>query len=530
MIDTIIVDDEYIIRERLKKCINWEDLGYSIVGDCEDGLQAIKLIDLARPKLAIVDINMPGMDGLGLAEYISKNFLNVYVIILTGYEDFNYVRDALKNGVFRYLLKPINKEEFNEVLIELREIIMREDVLYKESMMKKRKLKVAEEHYKSQELLAFLTNNTNSLSSDIIKHFRFEDSKAKLSYAVAVISICNFDKIEQSLDDKNLWLYGLENILEEFSKDRFKLMCTSHFDGYLIACLCCKSQMTHSQVIMEFLEKYIDIVHQLMPFKITIGMSSIGNDINDMPYSYKEAKLALIKRLILGSGKVIQFKDTVYQNTSAIDSNMVNELIMNIRIGDLQKVENILTKAIRCLKTSPSWYTSLHNVVSMVMISTEIICNENNIQFYSIWVQGVTSLDLIYEFENLEELLVFLIEKLSLLMSTIKNIGGKRTSDIITQVIKYIDNHYIDTHLTLKTICKHIPANTSYISNQFKKETGININVYITSKRMEEAQRLKTEGKLSVEEIAYRVGYKDQYYFSKCFKKYFGIAPTRTMS
>ncbi|MBC7961074.1 MAG: response regulator [Vallitaleaceae bacterium] len=525
MIDVIIVDDEYIIRERLKKCVNWEDLGYKVVGDCENGLQAIELIDSKRPKLAIVDINMPIMDGLALANYIAKNFLNVYVIILTGYADFNYACDALKNGVFRYLLKPINKEELNAVLVELRDVVRRESDLYKENMIKNHKLDIAKKKDRSQELLEYLTNPMGPIPLDAMKGIKCLDAGLSYTCYTSIISINHFEKIAK---DKNLWFFSLENILVERLGNPLEILCTNDLEGRLITCLFCSNDLVQPKELIELLEKYLKTVQELLPFTVTIGMSSRCNHLDQLPNAYKEAKLALANKLVVGSGKVIQYCEYGYQDGNGIDISLLNEFVLNVRVGDSQKVEELLTKVIKGLEKSESWYTSLHNLVSMTMLVTEIICNENHIHYYSVWAQGVTSLEIISESETLDELLAFLIEKLNVLILTIKNISDKKTSSIITQVIKYIELNLTNPDLSLNKICIDIPSNVSYISNQFKKETGININAYITNKRMEEAQRLILQGGLSVEDIAFKVGYNDQYYFSRCYKKHFGIAPSRT--
>lgn len=527
MIDVIIADDEYIIRERLKKSIDWTGLGYIVIGDCENGLQAIEMIEGRKPRVAILDINMPIMSGLDLAEHISKNYPGVHIILLTGYADFDYARQALKSGVFRYMLKPINKIELAEALKELKEVIANEDNQHKENFSKVHRLKLAQKKIQLHSILEFLENPYLEIPVNLFGMINLIHDNPSYECLSAIISIDEPHKMEDYIKDKDLWLFCLENILAEIVGENNEVLCINDLKGHLVVCLFGISLCDNNQV-NEIFDNFICSVKKIMPFGITVGLGKIATDRSGLPDSYKSAKVSFARRLIEGNGKVISYSDpnADFDRIEGIEFGLLNDMVVSSRTGDFERIQNILSKAFSSLKSSANWYSSLHNLVSMTMIVTEIMCNENNLSYQTIWAYGITSMEIISESDSLDELLIFLLNKFKLLIHLKSSQKRKPVSDTISKIIDYIDNNFKDPTLGLSKICLTIPSNASYISSQFKKETGININTYITNKRMQEAQKLKTQKNSSVEEMAYTVGYTDPYYFSRCYKKYYGVSPS----
>jgi len=527
MIDVIIADDEYIIRERLKKNIQWSELGYNVVGDCENGLQAIEIIESKKPRVAILDINMPILSGLELAEHISKNYLNVYIIILTGYADFDYARQALESGVFRYMLKPVNKSELTNALLELKEIIASDDKKLQEDFSKAHKLELAQKKISLHNLLEFFENPSSDIPLNIFDSINTIQSGISYECMSAIISIDGSNKVDEYLKDKNLWLFCLENILTELAGEKYEVICVNDLKGHLIACLFGISLSDNNQVNGLF-NNFISSVKKIMPFGVTVGMGKITGDISTLNESYKSAKFSFARRLIDGKGKIISCFESEpdFDNVEGIEFGLLNDMVISSRTGDFERLQKILTDSFSALQSVDNWYSTLHNLVSMTMIVTEIICNENDINYKTVWVPGITSVDIISESESSSELLVFLLNKFKLLIHLKNSQNRKSVSETISRIIDYIDSNFRNPDLGLRNICMSIPSNASYISNQFKKETGININTYITNKRMQEAQKLKSQNNMSVEEMAFYVGYTDQYYFSRCYKKYFGVTPS----
>ena len=120
MIKVFLVEDEIIIRESIHKMIPWEEYGFTLIGEAKDGEMALPLIKKSKPDVLITDIKMPFMDGLTLSRLVKKEFPDTKIIIISGYDDFDYARQAISLGIQQYLLKPISKAEFLKVLEGIR--------------------------------------------------------------------------------------------------------------------------------------------------------------------------------------------------------------------------------------------------------------------------------------------------------------------------------------------------------------------------------------------------------------------------
>lgn len=126
MLKVFLVEDESLIREGLRDNIPWEQYGYQFVGEAGDGEMALPLIRKTQPDLLITDIKMPFMDGLSLSKIVSEEFPKTKIIIISGYDDFEYARQAIEAGVEQYLLKPITRMKLRKTLLEMKEKIEKE--------------------------------------------------------------------------------------------------------------------------------------------------------------------------------------------------------------------------------------------------------------------------------------------------------------------------------------------------------------------------------------------------------------------
>jgi len=525
MIELIIVDDEYIIRERLKKCIDWNELGYVVIGECENGLQALEMVDEKTPKVAIIDINMPIMDGLKFAEYIALKKLNMYIIILTGYAEFDYAKEAMKHGVYRYLLKPINKDELYQCLILLRDEIVKENEKKRIQIKNNYQLALANEKNSELEWLEFLINPTVFNSNTWIETIKFNHYNC--NYIIMVCSINSITNSAETVSNEKIWLFSIKNILKEQAVNKLVLLTSLEYEGNMISCFMFDKYDIGQMEISAFFKHYLDTVKKLLPIEITIGISHKKEKIDELPIAYKEAKIALIQRLVEGNEKVIFYSSMDEKEDYCLDASFLNEIIRGINQGDLNLIQRILKDSIANIIQCKSWYSNLHKLVSLILIATDTVCDEHKISYDQFFAQDVTSSDVIDEIGNIDNLSIFLLGKIESIIEVSNRSITNKKSKIIEDIIEFININYFDERLNLKYICAHIHANISYISSQFKKETGININAYITNKRMVEAQRIKKTGNFSVEELALKVGYKDPYYFSKCYKKYYGISPSK---
>jgi len=222
----ILIDDEYLVRERLKHIIDWEKEGYTLCGEAEDGLSGLKLIEDHDPDLAVIDINMPVLSGLELARKVNEKHKKVRMVILSGYNDFEYARSALNSGVCCYLLKPVNRDE----LLEIVQKIQTDIGLPAVSCSKTIKLTIdfIKNHYSDMNLnIEMIANHVGINPTYLSSKFKKETGR-KL---VDEINICRLKEAEDILKRESLNLQELADLVG-FNDPYYMSRCFKKYLGY----------------------------------------------------------------------------------------------------------------------------------------------------------------------------------------------------------------------------------------------------------------------------------------------------------
>lgn len=221
----LLIDDEYLVRERLKHVVDWDAEGYTICGEAEDGVRGLELIEEYDPDLAVIDINMPFMSGLEMAEKVQELEKKVRLVILSGYDDFEYARSAIRSGVCCYLLKPVNKDELLEVLRSTKKEISG-PIVYSKTVQQV--ISFIEENYKDMNLSIdmiadFIGINPTYLSSKYKK-----ETGRKL---VDEINLCRLNAAEAILKKESCTLQELADQVG-YNDPYYMSRCFKKYLGY----------------------------------------------------------------------------------------------------------------------------------------------------------------------------------------------------------------------------------------------------------------------------------------------------------
>lgn len=292
----LLVDDEEEIRKGIIKKIKWEELGFVVVGEAENGIEALDIIDKTMPDVVITDIRMPFMDGIKLAENIKYRYPTNKVIVLSGFDDFEYAQEAIKLGVIRYILKPINSIEFTELLKEVKHLLDEEirskndietlKINYKKSLplLKERFLNHWIEDYVSDE---FIEENIHLLDFDIDQR----------NLALAVIrpdELVKKEKDIKNLKNKNLLKMAIFNICEEVVQEH-NLGTIFMKINEMVVIIPLKENETvkSSSRIAVALEQIRIAVQKYLDTTVTIGVGNICTNKSMLYKTYASALAAL---------------------------------------------------------------------------------------------------------------------------------------------------------------------------------------------------------------------------------------------
>jgi two-component system response regulator YesN len=518
----IIVDDESIFREYLRTTLDWEAYGFEICAEAKNGIEALEQVEKHLPDIALVDITMPFMDGLSFTEQLKERFPATSVVLLTGHNEFDYARQAVKLGVEDYILKPFSKDELVLTL-----------------------LKLQKEHQKAQEEKFTLKENLQLMKESFLNHllsadYNLSDAETELKlqqygesfdalcFVVACIEIDNMDQKWNKVSERLLWKYAVTNILNEALEENENHIIFNGPEGRII-CLV-EHHTKHEREIPELggYEKLCFLIKKYLKLTITVGVGRSQSDYKGIRSSYLEALEALQNKFVLGTDRVIAYgAQDLETGAQAFYKAEVNEdLLVQLRMNNLDKVNARLEEIFHSIRERRLSLDYTY-VISMGLISVCLSyvtetghpiedCFGEAFFPYS-EIKKLASIDATFEWIK------------ALFAQAIQYTGKHRktrSSKIAQAAKEYIEQSYADPELQLEQIAKQVFINSSYLRAVFKKEIGMTVTDYVTHVRMHKAKELLGKGNIRFADLAELIGFSDPSYFSKSFKKFFGYSPS----
>ncbi|MEK3768340.1 response regulator [Paenibacillus sp. FSL R5-0887] len=523
MYKIILVDDEDEVREGIKQKISWSKYGFELVGDFDNGRDALEAIEQHRPDVIITDICMPFMDGLGLARAVMDRYRDMKVIIVTGYEDFEYAKQAITLKVTEYLLKPINAREFAEFLSK-----MKQD-LDEEHLQKANLVKLRMQLNQSLPLL-----RERFLEQLVTTRMKSEEIENKLSYFhiplqgqvyLALVIDIELEKRSQDLAfDAELLRFGAFNIVQEQLEKEQDGVVFQTRDGKIAAIRSGNSETLEvaTQLLAEQVQSSLN---KYLKLSSTIGIGRKYNTLQQIPLSFQEAVSSIEYRYLLGIDKVISIQDLEFGKglDQAHFTSWEKQFISALKTGKASAVSEILLKWFQELKSNTSSIEGCRSSIYQLLVSlmnyvVDIGFPNTVVVSHNMFAEVATLKTLDEARHYLERTCHALILKLSEQRTTV------RTSQM-QAAEAYIRENYCNDSFSLNELCSHIFMSISYFSATFKQHTGETFIEYLTRLRLEKAKELLTVTQLKTYDIAARVGYADPQYFSVIFKRNVGSTP-----
>ncbi len=534
MLKVMIIDDEYYFREALKVSLPWNELGFDICGEAKNGKDALEKAELLNPDIMLIDINMPIMDGLELIEKIREKGISSKCIILTGHSEFNYAKQAVQLGVNNYILKPVNEEELKLALFEVRRLVEREANIRIEVDSLRKQVRDSIPLLKEKFLNELLLGSLVLKESEVLKKMDYLgiDMKAE-EYKVIAIELDYDDSMGWDDEEKQLWIFAVSNIACEILAERFRFhMC---YDADDRICIIIElDEAVSSDALDPMLENRLELIrssiYKHLGFTITIGVGTEKKELFDIPASYKEAVVALKNKLTIGNNKTIEYcsvAETGIRRT-VFSGEHRSQLLMNMRTADEKEVMKLISQIFSEIRQE-----NLHiDILLVISIEMTAVCLESLVEMglnhRDVFPEGQG--DIIEEImskKSIDGIEGWIIKAFQHTMDAIKRNRSSKASKLIEEVKKYIIGHYQNDELSIDEIARKLYVNYAHLCFIFKRDTGVTINEFLTEFRIKKAKELMDCGNTLVLDVASKVGYADPNYFGKCFKKYYGLAPSK---
>lgn len=518
-----LVEDESTIRSTLRDTVPWSQLGYEFVGEATDGEMALPLIGTTHPDVLITDIKMPFMDGLSLSKLVLKEFPNTKIIIISGYDDFEYARQAIEIGVEQYLLKPITKANLMNVLREVKEKIEQEQ---------EQRNYQAQFQRDSQEYEQFARRSfiEQVVAGKLSVQQIYEDA-GRLGLELRAQSYCIalFSAMGETYSDTDARVR--EDLLGHFMKHPEYLLLRWNLSTYMLLIMGEKSRMdSYIQSCIAAITNRYSVYEGQKPWYVAVGMTA--GRLSQLPECYEDVSRLWAYRYIQPDTHILTtdtVKEPGVKDTSAdlgnFDVSKFNpDMLLEImKSAAPEEIPNVVSEFLLDISSAVGSQAFCH----YVMLSTRFTA----IQFVSSLgvkqeklLEGITCQDMT-EQQNVElqDLRRYMSEFIMQAVKLRIQNSANQYRDILGRAVDYIDSHFTDDSLSLNTVAKEVNISANYLSAVFSQEMKSTFVEYVTSKRMTLAKELLRTTDKHSGEIALEVGYKDPHYFSFLFKKTQGM-------
>lgn len=528
MYKLFLVDDEIDLVEGIRTSIDWNHYDIEICGEADNGVTALGKILLLKPDIIIMDIRMPKMNGLELLQNITSHKLKSKCIILSGYDDFSYAKKAIELNACNYLLKPCRPRDILESVLDIIKIIEKENI--KEELLKKYQIEFNENLPTIKE--RFLrTMLKNPIIDDHNIWAKFESFNINLRNSNLVVSIITLDystvlhELYSSTDIGNI-KNSIKNFINiNMNQLNFYEVLEDEEDILLIISLDKKED--YKKDLLETLNNIKDSIKLSLGFSVTIAIGSLVNSLLNINESYCSADIAIGSKFFLGDDRLITPEDinTIDYKPNSYPLNEELSIINALRILDENSLKESIENFYNYLSSNgiPS-KDHMKGATLSLLGSVYKFCIESNIDINSSSNRNFSAFDKILNCSTLSEIKDQIQLILNSIFYRINDI--EKQNSLVKIAVNYITQNY-NKDISLETIAKQIYITPGYLSQLFKQETGINFLEFVNKYRIEKSKEFLKNKTLKNYEIATLVGYSNEKHFSKTFKKYTGLTPTK---
>lgn len=534
MIKVLIIDDEPLVRVGLKSMLAWEELGYKIIGEALNGQHGLELIIKNKPDIVITDIKMPVLDGLEMMRRAFAAGRRPKFVILSSYDDFPLVKQAMKQGAEEYLIKlDLEAETLINTLTAVRDKILTE----------------REKSENEERLEKNLQENMDILREGFFKQViskplqdrsALEEEAAYLGIELGGLIACasiriNNIEIFKKYDSTEVQSFktSILNTIDEIVNDIFKGYTFSWNKGEFIVVFSGDGGMepeTYRKKAGNMGERLVKTLKQYFNLSISIGISQTYREYTELAQAYFEGCRAAQHSYYYYSGsQPVLFFDEVPKGEGEqkqIDITEAKNLLPKaIELHDVEMIGAVFEAVISVLDQPTVQREQAYDLCFQIAYLISGVAGLNEAQLKEIIGYEASLSESILTLGTLAEIINWLIGLEQRLSRFITRNDEQKNHRLIAKAKKYILDHYAE-EISLNQVAEAINISPGYLSTIFRQYTGIRFTDYVTEIKIGEAKKLLRESEYKIYEISEMLGYQNAYYFSKVFKKITGMTPS----
>ncbi|MFC5449280.1 response regulator transcription factor [Paenibacillus aestuarii] len=531
MFRVLLVDDDALARHDVKSMVDWEKMGFTLCGEAHNGAMALSMMEQQPPHIAIVDVSMPVMNGVELSRRMKESFPQVKMIMLSSFDDYDYVRTCLMNGAMDYLLKHrLNTSALltllNKAVQQLQHEEREQEVRSAQSKMIERLSPVI-----LREHVANLARDVHGAGEALQAYARDNDLyPLALTYVTAVIQIVPFLLLTESLTDvqKNRFVQQATEVMQMAVGDIHKRTVGYVGEGRFMVLFASEDRSEHA-VTTQINQAMSALAHSLEKFlnlKCVFALGTLCGSLRLVGASYAKANQDVDGMLDQGLHASSR-RDSLYMEEQ-------KQLLLFLEQLDLERMHQLIASVFADLRSQPVYANPVQAIVSQMLQLVDMTWQRYHPQASLADYEHAPARNELGRVESVAELEGWLLAYYARMVEAIKqqqqHTGGSssKLSRHITKAVQFIADHYA-ANISLDTTANALNLNPSYLSRLFKEETQMTFTEYLNRVRIKKSSMLMESSSYALKQISSEVGFVSYTYFFKVFKSITGMTPQAYM-
>jgi len=525
----MIADDEPLERQALQFIIKTNFPEIHVVGDTGDGASAVRIALSEKPDIVLMDIRMPGMDGLEAAKRILEVLPSTSVIMLTAMDDFNSAKEALTLGAVEYLLKPVRTDDLVCTLRTITGKISEIKLKHEEEAILRANVEKAKPFIQMSFVYDLIAGNISDLEQ-FKERSRFLGVKVDPGVAL-VVDIDNFKQLTSSdseLEKQMLKQRVYELICNVIGENG---LVTPFNSNNLIILLGFKEIETPALLkddVLNIAARIRNCIINTINVSVTVGIGRYYSNPLDMQKSYREAVNAERQRFYLGDSQIIHIEDVPHLSTGPFNYpfNYERAVLDKVRCGDRKQAKQALSDLLGAIFASNASIETVKACVLELLIVLSRAGVEGGANLDQLTLLNFNSINVLIECSNKEQVEHWMLESLDSVMDNMLESRNSINIRVINKACEYIVEN-CHKNISLEEVAQTVHLSRFYFSRLFKQEKGCNFVDFISNVRIDRAKLLLKDSDYNGVRIAAEVGYQDASYFSRVFRQATNMTPNQ---
>lgn len=470
--NVLLVDDEKEVCQIIIRKLDWENMGFHIVGYAANGVEALEMAEELQPDVVMTDIKMPYMDGLTLSRKLKEAYQKIKIIIFSGFDEFEYAKEAIKVEATEYILKPINESELREVFERVKVDLDRE-------LDERRNIDKLRQYY--LESLPVLQENfyisllEGRLSQEQIEETRqnYQIQWAETSFIVTILHISRKNLPAEM--DSFLAAISVKRLAEEQLQKKWDSRIFVYL-GDVILITSITDEKNAAAGYTDAMDRFCKLAKRACGITVTAGVGYICDSMKELAVSYESARHAVSYRVLYGSERAINIAETdpygeKEESWGGGESGSIQKIIREIKMGDREKLEQAVSEGVKNLAETSSSIMK-YRVFVMTFITEVFRFGSKKINMEEVFEKQQDIYGHAMQMESPEELKNWILEIAGRMQDMVLNERDDTVKSFVEQAVEYVHEHYGEQNLSVETVCRNLGVSNAYFSTLFKKETG----------------------------------------------------------